>query len=134
MKRMLKTWSNVHQNAWKHLYEALMSEYNPIENYNRMENWSDWGNTDTTANSSANTEDKATAINDYDPKTTNTSSANSNTAGATVEKSGHAGLIHGNIGVTTSQQMIEEEIELREMTFIENVAEDFKHMFCIQVY
>ena len=40
----------------------------------------------------------------------------------------------GNIGVTTSQQMLESEIELRKKMFYEIVMQDICEMFCIPIY
>ena len=45
------------------------------------------------------------------------------------------GRVHGNIGVTTSQQMIQAEIDLRvqnQLTYI--IINDFKRRFCLLVY
>lgn len=72
---------------------ALHTEYAPLENYNRIENTTDSGS--NIADVSAFDSD------DYqkDSKTTN-----SNTRTSTIR---------GNIGVTTSQQMLESEIALR---------------------
>ena len=42
--------------------------------------------------------------------------------------------IHGNIGVTTSQQMIESEIELRKYDVYNDIALRFEHEFLVQVY
>lgn len=45
------------------------------------------------------------------------------------------GNISGNIGVTTSQQMLEQEIEIAGKLNIYNVISDsFKNRFCLQVY
>lgn len=41
---------------------------------------------------------------------------------------------YGNIGVTTSQQMIESEIALRQNHVIKYMVSDFKKDFCIMVY
>ena len=43
--------------------------------------------------------------------------------------------IHGNIGVTTSQQMLEQEIEVApKLNIINLMIESFKNRFCIMVY
>ena len=42
--------------------------------------------------------------------------------------------IHGNIGVTTSQQMIQSEIELRQFDIYSDIARRFEHEFIVQVY
>lgn len=42
--------------------------------------------------------------------------------------------IHGNIGVTTSQQMIQAELELRKFDIYTDIARRFEKEFLIQVY
>lgn len=42
--------------------------------------------------------------------------------------------MHGNIGVTTNQQMINEEIELRKINIYELIALDFENEITIPVY
>ena len=42
--------------------------------------------------------------------------------------------VHGNIGVTTSQQMITSELELRKFDIYEEIAARFEHEFLVQVY
>lgn len=47
----------------------------------------------------------------------------------------HTSRIHGNIGVTTSQQMLESELELAPKLNIMNIIiESFKNRFCLLVY
>lgn len=42
--------------------------------------------------------------------------------------------ISGNIGVTTSQQMIQAELELRKIDVYKIIIQEFKSMFCLGVY
>ena len=43
--------------------------------------------------------------------------------------------IHGNIGVTTSQQMLESELDLiPRLDLIDYIADDFKSEFCLYIY
>lgn len=42
--------------------------------------------------------------------------------------------ISGNIGVTTSQQMIQAELELRKIDLYKVIIQEFKAMFCLGVY
>ena len=51
----------------------------------------------------------------------NTYSSSNRESGTTT----HDGRIHGNIGVTTSQQMIESELKLRKQSFYEYAASLF---------
>ena len=42
--------------------------------------------------------------------------------------------IHGNIGVTTSQQMIMSEREVAEFCMVDYIVNDFISRFCVMVY
>ena len=76
-----------------------------------------------------------------DGNTSNTTS-DSLTTSDTVTNTGtvgnagsHTGRVHGNIGVTTNQQMITQEIEMRvNYQFETSVANQFKEKFCLLVY
>ena len=67
-----------------------------------------------------------------------TEAENKNTIGRTTEDdrtNSRTSHIHGNIGVTTAQKMITEEIELRTKNDITHfIVEDFKRNFCLLVY
>lgn len=41
---------------------------------------------------------------------------------------------HGNIGVTTSQQMIEQERQVSEFNIVQYIVNDFKQKFCLMIY
>lgn len=69
---------------------------------------------------------------------------NSNGSGSTTEnESGtnkrdlthkRTGRTHGNIGVTTSQQMIQSEREVAMFNIYDIIAESFVENFCLMVY
>ena len=138
-------WSRKHQYNWKKLYDTTVLEYNPIENYDRMEEWND---TDTESGSSTVTNeimntgtvteqntafnaglaDHAKEISDND--TTNNGSG-TNKRDAKHTRSGRA---HGNIGVTTSQQMIQSEREVAIFNIYDIIAESFVENFCLMIY
>ena len=40
----------------------------------------------------------------------------------------------GNIGVTTSQQMLESELQIRKNIFIETVMNDIDSIMCLKIY
>lgn len=151
------------------IYEALSTEYAPLENYNRIET-SDRSTTDNrttergleatgTTSGSANTSTdsngstsgsnnmKKNAFNTAMTDVENTSSSGSNTDHSTAASTNSASTsnitteavaedgsgtehvsstIRGNIGVTTSQQMLESEAELRmKWNYLEIVIKDF---------
>lgn len=84
--------------------------------------------TETTGGSTAETEGEntgTTTINRTDADSGSASSESSNTRHGTVS---------GNIGVTTSQQMIEQERNVAVFNITDYIVRDFKQRFCILVY
>ena len=120
MKFSLGVVSRKWQHELKRIYDALYADYNPIENYDRNEQYTDTlthgANTTTTRLEDETNENKVSAFNDsaYQPDSKSTVSGGkvkSEMGGKdTTERYGR---VHGNIGVTTSQQMIESELSLR---------------------
>ena len=153
----------------------LELEYNPLENYDRMEHWTDSSEnqgsesehtsnsmTSSGTNTTSSTDTiSATSLNDksaYDnntlvadtKNTTNSTDTNSGTdtnsqSGSNTGSRGasssnstdseHEGRIHGNIGVTTSQQMLESEMLLRQKwQLIKIITDMFMNDLTIPVY
>lgn len=87
MKNMIGVWSKKWQHTMQKWYEAINAQFDPVENYDRMEEWTDTnskvssGQTSSCANSSESTERNENAIaNDHSisngsGETTNTRSA-----------------------------------------------------------
>ena len=173
MKNRITIWSNKYQINWKKLYDTTVLEYNPIENYDRMEDWTDTDdetttsardntrNTNNTVKStstneivnSVNVTDQNTAFNagladhakqitDGDTTEngtiTNTETGkdteNESVNGGRTGKHTRTGRAHGNIGVTTSQQMIQSERDLVVFNLYDVIAESFIENFCLMVY
>ena len=173
LKNRITIWSNKYQTNWKKLYDTTVLEYNPIENYDRMEDWTDTDdetstsardNTRNTTNTvkststnevinSVNVTDQNTAFNaglvdhakqitDGDTtengSITNTETGkdteNENVNGGRTGRHTRVGRAHGNIGVTTSQQMIQSERDLVVFNIYDVIAESFIENFCLMVY
>lgn len=173
LKNRITIWSNKYQINWKKLYDTTVLEYNPIENYDRMEDWTDTDdetstsardNTRNTTNTvkststneimnSVNVTDQNTAFNagladhakqitDGDTTEngtiTNTETGkdteNENVNGGRTGRHTRTGRAHGNIGVTTSQQMIQSERDLVVFNLYDVIAESFIENFCLMVY
>lgn len=84
---------------------------------------------DTTHGTNTNTNTQSGTVN------TNTSDTTASTrTDDLTEKSVHTFERSGNIGVTTSQQMIESEIELRKNQFYNIVFHDIINYVCLHVY
>ena len=67
--------------------------------------------------------------------TGNYSNSNSdNESGDDSYENKHSGRMYGNIGVTTSQQMLQSEFDIARWNMYEHIADLFASEFCIMVY
>ena len=185
-KSAIGLWSNKHYRTFEKWINALNIVYNPLENYDRMEEWSDVGsrtNTGTVSdsgtitntgtqstestgkdnfkesgnstssdeisayNSNSFQNDKKNTTNSSNSSETNTtnrntrtdnlSESNSNTRTDNLSEktnSNRTGRAHGNIGVTTSQQMLQSELDIAKWNIYEQITDLFLSEFCIMVY
>ena len=158
---------NIYLDKWNKLYNVLNSEYNPIENYNRVENTTinNTGNETTNENinnsevltgghTNNNTNEnthKISAFNDvnfsndsndvnnstdvftYNDETKTNTGTNISSKNNTGTNETHS-TISGNIGVTTTQQMIVREIELRKYNLVNEFYSDLDNLLTIGIY
>lgn len=158
---------NIYLDKWNKLYNVLNSEYNPIENYNRVENTTinNTGNETTNENinnsevltgghTNNNTNEnthKVSAFNDetfsndsndvnnstdnfiYNNETKTNTGTNTSSKNNTGTNETHS-TISGNIGVTTTQQMIVSEIELRKYNIVNEFYSDLDNLLTIGIY
>lgn len=178
MQAMIGRWSHKELPIWTRLYKTTLLDYNPIENYDRTEEWTEGeksarsvdaettGNSTTDSTGSTNTSGTTTADatgqkfvsayneTDFTPteKDTDTQTGSSDTeqheegnvkvtttADTTTSETEKRDLVrsgraHGNIGVTTSQQMLESEREVSLYNIIDVIINSFKNRFCLQIY
>lgn len=174
MRAAIGTWSNKHYRTFEKWINALNLEYDPLENYDRKEDWTDTGNrqntldftddttttttgkttTDGTSEQNGFTEDQVSAFDSssyqesekhiVDTDESHEDEVNStnemknasiqNTAGNEDSESVHTGRVHGNIGVTTSMQLIQSELELDRFNIIQEITNLFMVELCIMVY
>ena len=119
----LEVWSKSRAWTWLRYAKILASDYDPIENYNRMEESS------TQLTASNNSRTKSAVYNQAEMVDTAAGESSGSNNGTT---SSH---IHGNIGVTTTQKMLEEEVSITEKVDIYGfIAADFRRRFCVLVY
>ena len=138
--------AEIYNNEYSTKVGLLLKDYNPIENYNSSEtesitsnNTTTSGNENTTTTTTNSTTensgettnkvspyDSETFNNDNNTTTTNTTTGNA-TDTTTINDSGNMSsngttsrtlTRKGNIGVTTTQQMIESEYELRAKNLV----------------
>lgn len=152
LKSYIGIWCNKHFRTFSKWVTALSIQYNPLENYNRFERWTDSGkgkiktktvlddtittsSTDTNYNSAFNIDDEPYAKNGKfeNTGTNKTSGKDTNTTKNEFDNI-HSGSISGNIGVTTSQQMLESELQIARFNLVEQITDLFIQEFCIMVY
>lgn len=123
MQRAISDWSKARVSSWERMLQALNSDYDPIENYDRREDWTDG------ANSSGGYQNKVAGFNSGEQTDSNSSEQQ------TKSNATHSGRIHGNIGVTMAQQMIQSELDLRAVNdIVQIIVNEFKKRFCLMVY
>lgn len=132
----------IHNRTFDKWVKALALEYDPIENYNRYEEYEGSGNNSGTSQS--NGSDRSTETNTraafnssgYEPYEKSEVSGSSNIGGTNTGNydDAHTSHVHGNIGVTTSQQMLQSELDLARFNIFTEISNLFVDEFCIMVY
>lgn len=137
-KDMLGAFSIRRLPIWERLYKTTLLEYNPIENYNRVEETTEdrSGNDTYTPDLSTTETDKATAFNSNALTVTGERETSEGGFSTTEREEGltRKSTISGNIGVTTSQQMLEQERAVSTFDIYRCILDDFRDDFCVQVY
>ena len=114
--------------AWERMATALFEDYNPLHNFDRYEDSADDESTESSGSAdSVNTVNGYNGDAEHDRKNTNGKSE-------TKRDNKHTAHLYGNIGVTTSAQMLEGELEIRKQDLISIIVREFKENFCIMVY
>lgn len=146
MANMIAVWSQKELPVWEKLEKTLHYKYDPISNYDRTEEWTDV-NSGTVRNSSNSNGKSAGAdtkkVAGYNSETLVTAEGTSTEVNSSIEsrveaekndngkRSGH---VFGNIGVTTTQQMIDAERRVSEFNISDYIIDSFKRRFCLLVY
>ena len=150
LQNFISVWADREAATFKRWVDALAIEYAPLENYDRHEDWTDTldsdgtsrttGTNDTSTSGTVTTDVSAYDSSSYQPKDKVTSSetvdndtTENNTS--TLDNEGvHTGRIHGNVGVTTSQAMLEAELSLGYWNIYSRITDMFLKEFCIMIY
>lgn len=150
MQSLIGIWSDKMQPTFTRWVNLHKIEYAPLENYDRMEHWTDEvdgtgssessGSVDTTTGDTSELTKSAYDESEYSPyeKTINDGTigtTTSDTTGTTMSNdSEHDGRVHGNIGVTSSQQLWLAEAELGYWNIYDKITQLFLQEFVIPVY
>ena len=123
--------------GWNKLAEALFSNYNPIENYNMKENRKTDFEEHTVTDSSETVTNKYSGFNTDQMKDVSKSETEGDidtTKTDTGTSANNELTRSGNIGVTTSQQMIESEYNLRKKNLLDLIYKNIDTILFIDYY
>lgn len=121
-KKYAENWFAVNYDTIQKLFATLSLEYNPIENYDRKEN------------SKNHNEGGYTNTNDISAMNSTTYQPDNKQGNEHDDTDIYESRIHGNIGVTTTQQMITQERVLARDNLIEWVSKKFGHDNMVLVF
>ena len=142
------------KDKWNKMWDVLHAEYNPLDNYDMNEeehtddvkdeaNTSE-GETTTSNESSSENHDKVFAYNSSTASDDSESSSSSEDSGGSTSSSSGTYTTdndldrtlsrHGNIGVKTTQSLIEEELKLRENIVLDTIKDDIIKVMTLPYY
>ena len=145
MKLSIAHFSKKHFRTFQKWIDALNIKYDPLYNYDRKEEYTDTsaGATSGRSKPSQTTSTNTTEVSAFDstgyqPKEKNTNqltvnqeATDSSTSNSVLKHDAH---LYGNIGVTTSQQMLESELDIARFNLAEQIADIFVEEYCLMIY
>lgn len=163
LKYSIGAWSRKWQRTFDRWITALNIEYNPLENYDRQEDWTDTrdvsgttsgttggtsssttgGTTSSTTTNKISAYDAGNALTTRDQTEVSGTDSSTSSGSTSLTESGshsldddltHSGRIHGNIGVTTSQMMLQSELDLGLWNIYEKITDLFLTEFVLPIY
>ena len=146
----ITNWYNTHKWDMERSWNVLSAEYEPLWNYDRTETATSSGtigdeastSSESSGTGSRENEHKVSAYDSstYSPDNTDseetTNKAEASTTGTSTRTEQHTNTVtaHGNIGITSSQQMLLQELEVCRNNWYETYAAMFAADFLIMVY
>lgn len=131
---------------WTDIWNAyFVAQYNPLENYSMEEKETPYLIDATTINTETdltNTQknkvygfNSASPVGDSESEVTTKGDKTKNETKSTTSHTGNRTLVRaGNIGVTTSQQMLQSELDLRRLDYWEMVFKDIDRLLCRTIW
>lgn len=122
MQLMIQIWSRTRLRSWQMMTDAVLQDYNPL--YNRESNIREERKINRDGNN-------VNSVQGFNSASFSDAMKNTYTDGTSeVFERTDA----GNIGVTTSQEMLQAEIDVRKNDIYHIIAQEFKQRFCVMVY
>ena len=123
--------------GWNKLAEALFADYNPIDNYNMVEQKETDFEEHTVTDNDETVTNMYSGFNSDEPSNVSSSVTDGTldtTKTDTGSKAKNELTRRGNIGVTTSQQMIESEYNLRKKNLLDLIYKNIDTILFIDYY
>lgn len=122
MKEALTQWSVAMTDVFQKMYDTTTLVYNPI--------WNKDGTITEDIETGAESENTS-SVKGFNSSSWADHTKGSGTASGTERRTRKE---QGNIGVTTTQQMLREEREVSLFNIYDFIADDFKQKFCLMIY
>lgn len=148
IKQMIGIWSNVRLPVWKALYNTMLYKYNPLWNKDGVITEEhdltiedDFNVTNMVTDHDGDIKNDVSAFDQsasYSPRDKQTIDTSDTQNGNTNNVHTDTGTItrteQGNIGLTTTMQLIREQRDVVRFTLYDEILADFKQQFCIALY
>ena len=120
---------------WNKIAELKKIEYDPIENYNRYEESTDNNINNSTTKNDTNSNAFEYPMQQVDKKPVSTADGTNNTKYDSTNDNKHSAHIHGNIGVTTTQQMMQSEFQIQALftRMKEAYIKEYENLFMVVI-
>ena len=139
MKSVTEHFFKKHYDTFEKWVEGVSARWNPIENYDRYEDYSGGRSENHTGNrsddSTASDTTTASGSGSTSGSTSSTTGHNeSETAEYTTGTDQHTSHIHGNIGVTQASDMVRSFMDIAMWNIYEHIADLYKNEMTVGVY
>lgn len=138
LKFQITKWASKHYRTFDKWINALNIEFDPLYNYDRYEEITDKteNSGSVSSNAGATTTGKVSAYDSssYQPKDETTTSSNSGETSGSESNYSHTAHLYGNIGVTTSSELLESYLQVERFNIYEQMADIFVDEFCLLIY
>lgn len=138
LKFQITKWASKHYRTFDKWINALNIEFDPLYNYDRYEEITDTteNSGSVSSNAGATTTGKVSAYDSssYQPKDETTTSSNSGETSGSESNYSHTAHLYGNIGITTSSELLESYLQVERFNIYEQMADIFVDEFCLLIY
>ena len=130
MKTMLGYWSKSEQNVWRKMFYTDCVEYNPLWNVDADVIETNSGDNSGTSKGNNTESVKGYNSDDWAEHTKDDTDSESSGKWSESRKTRRT----GNIGITSSQELLERERAVAQFNIYKYIVDSFKRRFCVMVY